>query len=167
MSKVYGDRYKYLLLPGASEVSVYDEDCEYRLCQNSSFVYLFGVNEPDTYGLIEINTGKSILIVDLPDPAKSYWMKVKTIEEYKSEVDIEQVMNLEELSNMFGNIEQKTPVLVMGGVHPVSKLKLDCLPKKILEDLSFSHIFGYRKPGFLTFGPAHFPSCHRRLRYQI
>ena len=50
---------------------------------------------------------------------------------------------------MFGNIEQKTPVLVMGGVHPVSKLKLDCLPKKILEEFNKFAAINYEEQATL------------------
>ena len=55
-----------ILLQGGSSAAfeLYDSDtdkCEFR--QEMFFRYVFGINEPDCYGLIDLNTGDSVLYV--------------------------------------------------------------------------------------------------------
>ena len=55
-----------ILLQGGTSAAfeLYDSDtdkCEFR--QEMFFRYLFGLNEPDCYGLLDVNTGESLLFV--------------------------------------------------------------------------------------------------------
>jgi Xaa-Pro dipeptidase len=52
-----------ILLKGGSSISKYNTDREYVFEQESNFRYLFGINYPDCYGLIDLNTRKITLFV--------------------------------------------------------------------------------------------------------
>jgi Xaa-Pro dipeptidase len=53
---------------GGQQESQYDSDMEPPFRQDSWFNYLFGVKEPEFYGVISITTGKTTLFMPrLPD----------------------------------------------------------------------------------------------------
>lgn len=52
-----------ILLKGGNIIAKYDTDREYVFEQESNFRYLFGINQPDCYGMINLNDRKTILFV--------------------------------------------------------------------------------------------------------
>ena len=125
----------YIFLTGSKEVPICDEDMEYRLVKDSNFSYFFGINEPNIYGAINVQTKKSTLIVDLPDPAKAYWMKLKTIEEIRKEVDVEEVVTLEEFIENLEKEETRPKAYAIGGNHITSGVKYDSIDLELKEKL--------------------------------
>ncbi len=60
-----------ILLKGPIEVSIYDDDTEYLVSPENLFLFLFGVAEPNTYGIIEHSNGTATLFPKIPDPVKT------------------------------------------------------------------------------------------------
>lgn len=57
-----------ILIKGGQQETQYDSDTEFPFRQDSWFNYLFGVKEPEFYGIISITTGKTTLFIPrLPD----------------------------------------------------------------------------------------------------
>ena len=77
--------------------SIYDDDTEYLLSPENLFLYLFGICEPNVFGMIQLNNGNATIFVDLPDPTKTFWEKFKSLEEYNEEFEIDEAVSLENL----------------------------------------------------------------------
>ncbi|XP_037936724.1 xaa-Pro dipeptidase-like [Teleopsis dalmanni] len=101
----------YVLLEGGREVSFNDTDVNYLFRQESYFQYLFGVKEPDCYGVLHVASGKATLFV--PRLAEEYatWMgRLLTLDEFKAMYETEEVFYVDELSSFF---EKAAPSLIL------------------------------------------------------
>jgi Xaa-Pro dipeptidase len=66
-------------LNGSEGVNVNDEDTEYvDFYQNGHFMYLFGLEERNCYGVIEIDTGKQVVFIPRLSEDYKMWMIVRT-----------------------------------------------------------------------------------------
>ena len=65
-----------ILMQGGTSATRNETDHELMFRQESSFQYLFGVREPDCYGVININTNKSILFVPRLPPSYVIFMEI-------------------------------------------------------------------------------------------
>lgn len=92
----------YLLFKGPIEQPVYDDDNEFLLAGESNFSYLFGVDEPHTWGLIDLQTDRATLLVEESSPERSFWMKVKTLTDFADEFDGESVAVIKDLPSIIG-----------------------------------------------------------------
>jgi len=114
----------FLFFKGPIEQPVYDDDNEFLTIPEAHFTFLFGVMEPETYGLINIATGRATLLVKVADPQKSFWMKIKTLKEFAELYEVEEAVPIEELKNLVAdpaNKESFLDVYVMAGVNPLSQ----------------------------------------------
>lgn len=96
----------YVLLKGPVEQPVYDDDTEFLLTAEANFAYLFGVDEPETWGLIDLESGRSTLLLHESSPERSYWMKVKSLSEFSEQFDGEAVAKIESLAELIGLTEE-------------------------------------------------------------
>lgn len=69
----------------------HDGDTDHMPDQEANFWYLFGVEDPDCYGMIDIDSGKSVLFV--PEIPKEYsmWMTVHDKEFFKQNFDVDEI----------------------------------------------------------------------------
>ncbi len=58
------DENGFLFLRGPVTQAIFDDDTEYLLSPENLFMFLFGINEPNTYGMIQMNSGKTTILVD-------------------------------------------------------------------------------------------------------
>ena len=63
-----------ILLPGNSEASCNYPDNQYQFRQDSSFLYFFGLDQPDLAAVIDAETGREILFGDDVDIDDIIWM---------------------------------------------------------------------------------------------
>jgi Xaa-Pro dipeptidase len=79
--------------------SHHDGDTEHLPDQEANFWYLFGVEDPDCYGIVELETGKAILFV--PEIPKEYsmWMTVHDKDYFKKNFDIDEVLYVSEIED--------------------------------------------------------------------
>lgn len=68
---------------GIPTISQDDQDVEFVVEQEDNFQYLFGVEEPDAYGLIDISNGRTTLFVHKIPEAYKIWMTILSAEDYK------------------------------------------------------------------------------------
>lgn len=68
------------------------DDIDYLVEQESTFWYFFGVKEADCLGVIHNKTGRTVLFV--PELSESYklWMTVKSLEQFKNEYRVDEVL---------------------------------------------------------------------------
>lgn len=114
----------FLFFKGPIEQPVYDDDTEFLTIPEAHFTFLFGVMEPETYGLINIETGHTTLLVKVADPHKSFWMKIKTLKDFAELYEIEEALPIDELKNLVAdpvNKENFLDVYVLAGVNPLSQ----------------------------------------------
>eukprot|EP00912_Choanoflagellata_sp_UC4_P001130 UC4_evm2s704 len=137
-----------LLLQGGAQATRDDTDHEPVFRQESNFHYLFGVKEPGSWGLIECDTGKSILFVERLPEIYQIWMgKHMSLEEYKNMYKVDEVKYADELTKYFDSMESTSEIHVIKGLNTDSGNEFvpPTLPK------------GVRKTSFIN-GPRFFNS---------
>lgn len=63
-----------VILVGASEAAINYRDNPYPFVQDGSFAYLFGLQQPDLIGLIDLDSGEEVLFGADPDLETRVWM---------------------------------------------------------------------------------------------
>jgi len=63
-----------ILLLGNTSVSRNYQDNTYDFRQDSTFIYFFGIYQPDCAGIIDIETGDAYLFYDMPDESLKIWI---------------------------------------------------------------------------------------------
>uniref|UniRef100_A0A1I8PBL2 Xaa-Pro dipeptidase n=1 Tax=Stomoxys calcitrans TaxID=35570 RepID=A0A1I8PBL2_STOCA len=113
----------YVLLQGGSYVSFNDTDTSYNFRQESFFQYLFGVKEPRCFGVLNVDSGDSILFVPRHLEEYATWMgRLLTLEEFKAMYEVENVRYVDELPKFFENAYPKL-ILTLSGVNSDSGLR--------------------------------------------
>ena len=130
----------FLLFKGPIEQPIYDDDNEFHSIGEANFTYLFGIEEPCTWGIIDLETEQSTLLVKESDPAKCYWMKIKTLKDFELEFDGDAVRKVESLPEIIGlthenKAEFPKKLFVMGGVNRETLAKLHVPSKEDIGDL--------------------------------
>lgn len=71
----------------------------YVFLQESFFMWTFGVVEPDCYGAIDIDTGKTYLFVPRLPPDYAIWMgPLHTLQDFSAKYSIENVHYVDQVS---------------------------------------------------------------------
>ena len=117
------DEKSIIFLKGPIEQKIYDDDTNYLISPENLFLYLFGISEPNTYGIIELNTGNATIFVDLPDPLKSFWMKTKSLDDFLKEFDITDVKEKKDLESFIKENFLNFTIYIYKGLNPYSKLE--------------------------------------------
>lgn len=93
--------------------------------QESSFFWAFGVKEPDCYGAIEVETGKSILFVPrVPDEYRIWMGELLTPERAAAMYAVDEAFYADEIASVFEKMEVSTLYTLhglntdSGKVHP-------------------------------------------------
>lgn len=117
------DKGSFVLLEGGKDVSFNDTDISYLFRQESYFQYLFGAKEPDCFGVLNVDSGESILFVPrLPEEYATWMGRLFTLEEFKSMYEVDQVRYVDELPSFFEKAEPKL-ILTLSGLNTDSGLR--------------------------------------------
>lgn len=89
-----------LLFPGNKEVGMNYAANWYPFRQDSTFLYYFGINQPDLYVLIDVDTDKEILFGDELTPEDMVWVgAAEPLTEQAAKAGIAEVKPMRQLQN--------------------------------------------------------------------
>lgn len=97
-------------------------DCEEYPEQDDNFYYMFGVLEPDCYGIIELDTGKTILLPPNIPEAYKIWMLVPDKEYFKRVYQVDDVIFADNIEDYFKSYKPQT-VFLFNGVNSDSGVR--------------------------------------------
>ncbi|CAM5150991.1 unnamed protein product [Eretmochelys imbricata] len=106
-----------VLMQGGEEAQRYCTDTGIVFRQESYFHWTFGVTEPDCYGAIDVDTGKSILFVPKLPESYAVWMgKIHHPEYFRKKYAVDEVHYKNEITSV---LAQKKPsvLLTLRGVN--------------------------------------------------
>jgi len=101
--------------------SIHDGDTEHHFDQEANFWYLFGVEDPDLYGIIEIDTGRSVLFSPHLPKELSMWMTLHDKDYFKSNYDLDECLYTDDLEDYFKKLNPGM-IYFFHGVDSDSKL---------------------------------------------
>lgn len=113
-----------LFLSGPRTLNRNDDDAPARVIFEPFFYYLFGVTEEtDVWGTIELATGKAVLFARQPDPSELFWSRHKSLEELKSQFEVDEARWSSDLGAYFDSLGPRSDVTIClnTGVSPVSR----------------------------------------------
>jgi len=106
-----------VILKGGENVPHYSTDIDYLFIQDPYFYWLFGVTDPDYYGIIDIDSGKSTLLMPRLPEEFAIWMgKLKQTEEVKEKFKVDKVVYTDELEDLLKQL-QPSVILTLDGVN--------------------------------------------------
>lgn len=95
-----------LFITGAAVAHRYGTDYEYAFRQESNFLYLTGVDEPDFFALIDNSSGKYHLFVPKRDAMYAVWYGfVHSLESYKKKYQPDEIHYIEDLKKVLSTIK--------------------------------------------------------------
>ncbi|KAL3860556.1 hypothetical protein ACJMK2_010672 [Sinanodonta woodiana] len=104
-----------VILQGGEAVTRHCSDHEPLFRQESYFHWAFGVEEPDFYGAIDVDTGRTILFPPkLPDSYAVWMGKLQTEEEYRVRYGVEEVHWALQISQIIRNKEPSLLLTLRG-----------------------------------------------------
>ena len=110
-----------VLLRGGVSACRNDSDHEELFRQESYFAYLFGCDEPDWWGMIELASGKTTLFMPRLDPSYAVWMgEIKVPSAFRAKYRVDAVRYVDELQALHdthkhsfgGAAERLEPMLI-------------------------------------------------------
>lgn len=115
-------RSTYVLMEGGRDVSFNDTDVSFLFRQESYFQYLFGVKEPDCYGVLNIDTGVATLFVPrLPEFYATWMGRIISLDEFKAMYEVDEARYVDELDVFFEKAAPKL-ILTLSGLNTDSGL---------------------------------------------
>lgn len=100
-------------LQGGVEIPINSTDCNYLFVQESYFIYLFGLNMPDTFGVVLPDGHGIVFIPRLPAEFATWMGPLPTVDSVKAELAMEEVHFIDEMEG----------VLLAHGIHTLEVLK--------------------------------------------
>lgn len=128
----------FAFFQGGSNIQIYDTDCEYLFRQESTFMYLFGINEPCCYGAICLANSKSYLFIPRLNESYEVWQgHIKTPDEYKNIYDVDHVYYSDEIEIVL--LSENNNLFVMSDKNKISgnqiqEVKFNGIEKFIIND---------------------------------
>lgn len=111
------------LLQGGKELPLNDTDVNYLFRQESYFRYLFGLNEPDLFGVVEGGTGNSILFIPRLPESYAVWLgTLPTPESVKEHSGVDEVLFVDEMAAWL-KAKAYATIHVLAGTNSDSGLK--------------------------------------------
>lgn len=111
----------YVLLQGGKSTTRYCSDHEPLFRQESYFHWAFGVEEPDFYGAIHVDSGKTTIFPPKLDPSYAVWMgKLKTETEYRDQFEVEDILFADQILEFFRNVKPSM-ILTLHGLNTDSQ----------------------------------------------
>uniref|UniRef100_A0A9L0ITQ5 Xaa-Pro dipeptidase n=1 Tax=Equus asinus TaxID=9793 RepID=A0A9L0ITQ5_EQUAS len=106
-----------VLLQGGEETQRYCTDTGVLFRQESFFHWAFGVTEPNCYGAIDVDTGKSILFVPRLPASHATWMgKIHSKEHFKEKYAMDDVQYTDEIASVLTS-QSPSVLLTLRGVN--------------------------------------------------
>ncbi len=127
------DKDSVLYLKGGTVSHRYDTDFEYPFRQESNFLYLTGVDEPDMSAVLHAGSGEYVLVIPRRDAKFAVWMGyVRSTDEYSDLYGPDRVIYDDELSDW---LKKQAPA------------KVHCLPgsEKDIRQFGLDPDIGYLK----------------------
>lgn len=112
----------FILLCGPVMQSIYDDDMEFAVAPENTFYQLMGICEPDTYGLIDVQSNFATLFVDFPDPMKAYWANHRSRDHYLTTGKFDEVLGLDAFKNTLQLRVGAKKLFLFAGKNPLSGL---------------------------------------------
>jgi len=107
-----------MFFQGGTQPMLYCTDKELLFRQESTFNYLFGVEEPDCLGVIDIIKGTSILFMPRLPESYAVWLgKIETAEFFKNKYRVDQVYFVDEAPKVLNELDPKT-IYVLNQMKP-------------------------------------------------
>ncbi|XP_014650226.1 PREDICTED: xaa-Pro dipeptidase [Ceratotherium simum simum] len=106
-----------VLLQGGEQTQRYCTDTDVLFRQESFFHWAFGVTEPDCYGAIDVDTGKSTLFVPRLPASYATWLgKIHSKEHFKEKYAVDDVQHTDEIASVLTS-QSPSVVLTLRGVN--------------------------------------------------
>ncbi|XP_038610523.1 xaa-Pro dipeptidase [Tachyglossus aculeatus] len=107
----------FVLLQGGEETQRYCTDTGVVFRQESFFHWSFGVTEPGCYGVIAVDTGKSILFVPKLPESHATWMgKIHPREHFKEKYAVDEVQYSDDIARVLASLKPFV-LLTLRGVN--------------------------------------------------
>uniref|UniRef100_A0A6I8NLV9 Xaa-Pro dipeptidase n=1 Tax=Ornithorhynchus anatinus TaxID=9258 RepID=A0A6I8NLV9_ORNAN len=107
----------FVLLQGGEETQRYCTDTGVIFRQESFFHWSFGVTEPGCYGVIAIDTGKSVLFVPKLPESHATWMgKIHPREHFKEKYAVDEVQYSDDIAGVLASLKPSV-LLTLRGVN--------------------------------------------------
>lgn len=105
-----------IMFQGGKSAYRYDTDVEYIFRQESNFYYLFGVEDPNCYGIIVIDNDniKTILSQPIVDPMDAVWRVPMKPNEYYESLYIDKIIYNNDIADYLKSIDCKK-IYTIGG----------------------------------------------------
>jgi len=92
----------YILLEGGKSETWYDSDSDRLFRQESFFQWAFGINEPDCYGAVHVDTGAAIVFVPRLPSEYAVWLgKIYPATYFKEKYGVNEGRYVDELDSFF------------------------------------------------------------------
>ncbi|EGI57233.1 Xaa-Pro dipeptidase [Acromyrmex echinatior] len=112
----------FIVLQGGVEVPFNDTDIYWPFRQESFFQWCFGVEEPDCYGAIDVNTSASILFVPRLPPEYAIWQgRLHTLDDFKERYGVDETHYTDEIASVLKEKSAQV-LLTLNGKNSDSKL---------------------------------------------
>lgn len=111
------------------------DDTDYRVEQESTFWYLFGVKETDCYAIIEHEKGTTTLFVPRRPEVYKMWMYVKPVEDFQTDYKVEKVMFVDQIEEYL-KVTKPSVTYLFSGVDSDSKIEAEEPEEKYLRHCS-------------------------------
>lgn len=115
-----------VLLQGGEEQCVYDSDTELVFRQDSWFHYLFGVKEPGMFGLLDLESRKSILFIPrLGDEYRIWCGEIHSSQSFKLSYNVDEVYYTDEIDDYMAkaNLSPSKKLYLLNGINSDSGLQ--------------------------------------------
>ncbi|XP_034733940.1 xaa-Pro dipeptidase [Etheostoma cragini] len=133
-----------VVLQGGEQKQRYCTDTDVLFRQESFFHWAFGVTEPDCYGAIDVDSGKSILFVPkLPESYATWMGEIFPKEHFKAKYAVDEVQYACDIVDVLSNLTPAVLLTLRGQNTDIPKAMLS----GIFLAITFSVIMKHVKPG--------------------
>ncbi len=130
-----------LYLKGGTVSHRYDTDFEYPFRQESSFLYLTGVDEPDMSAVLHAGTGEYVLVIPRRDAKFAVWMGyVHSAEEYSEQYGPDRVIYDDELSDWMKKEAPETVHCLPGAENDIRQFGLTPETGHLIDALAWCRV---------------------------
>lgn len=114
--------FSFIVLQGGSDIPYDDTDVCWPFKQESFFHWCFGVEEPDCFGALDLNTGSSILFFPRLPAEYAIWMgKLHSLQDFKKRYAVDETYYTDEIVKVLKEKKAST-LLTLSGTNSDSGL---------------------------------------------